>query len=326
MWGWSKNLIGWDDSQLNLLKSSWRPSTRKTYKVAWDRWISWNTKHGLNPFQPSGSTLAKFLADLFLKQNLSYNTILVHKSVVSTLCNTELAGYLSSHVLVKHVLKSIALAKPIQHKTLIWNVDALLSFLEKYKVDETNTFSISRHTAVLLLLCSGRRVHDLTLLDVDEEHFVDNNDHIVLWPKFGSKTDNCDFRQSGWKLMSNQTKNLDPVFWVKCCAKLLRDRRIAAQCTNLFLNLRGEAKAATRTVIGGWIKTLLTEAGILSSPGSIRSAVASKNWADNMPIDEILSRGNWRSGNTFRQFYRREIRTVPIPTNVNVRNSFVPLN
>ncbi|KOB79390.1 Neuropeptide receptor A33 [Operophtera brumata] len=73
-----------------------------------------------------------------------------------------------------------------------------------------------------------------------------------------------------------------------------------------------QAKAASRTVIASWVKSALAEAGIIASPGSIRSAVASKNWADNVPVDEILSRGNWRSGNTFRQFYRphRRMRTV----------------
>lgn len=201
MWGWSTNLTSWDDSQLDLLLSSWRPSTRKTYKAAWNRWLSWAKVHKLNPFSPSGSSLAKFLADLHIKEKFSYNTILLHKSVVATLCNTELSGQLSSHVLVKHVLKSISLKKPVAHKRSVWNIDVLVSFMEKFDVDENNLFQVSRHTAVLLLLCSGRRVHDLTLLSVDEDHYEKlDSHHVILWPNFGSKTDNSDFRQSGWKL------------------------------------------------------------------------------------------------------------------------------
>ncbi|KOB78690.1 putative reverse transcriptase-7 [Operophtera brumata] len=130
-------------------------------------------------------------------------------------------------------------------------------------------------------------------------------------------------RQSGWKLLKNQrSKNLDPVFWINNCEKLLRDRRKTAKCTNLFLHLRGQAKAASRTVIASWVKSALAEAGIIASPGSIRSAVASKNWADNVPVDEILSRGNWRSGNTFRQFYRREV--IPVTAHSSVTSAFVP--
>lgn len=324
MWGWSENLTSWDDSQLELLLSSWRPSTRKTYKIAWDRWLGWTKIHKLNPFSPSGSNLAKFLADLYIKEKLSYNTILLHKSVVATLCNTELSGHLSSHVLVKHVLKSISLKKPAVHKKMVWNIDILVSFLQNYNIDKNNLFQTSRHCAVLLLLCSGRRVHDLTLLSTDEEHYEKHDDHVILWPNFGSKTDNSDYRQSGWKLLKNsKCNNLDPVFWVNHCNDLLLDKRNAANTTNLFIHLRGPTKAASRTVIGGWVKSLLSEAGIIASPGSIRSAVASKNWADNLPIDEILSRGNWRSGNTFRKFYRREVIQVPAHHS-SITSSFVP--
>lgn len=308
MWGWSSNLIGWDDSQKELLLSAWRPSTRKTYKVAWNRWLLWCKKHSTDPFVPTGSILAMFLTDLFLKEKLSYNTILLHKAVVSTVCNTEVSGQLSSHVLVKHVLKSIALKNPVSHKTAVWNVDTLITFLKNYRVDLNNSFQVSRHTAMLLLLCSGRRVHDLTLLATDREHMSLFDDHIILWPVFGSKTDNVDYRQSGWKLLANTgCRSLDPVFWVKHCVDQLRDRRSTANCFRLFMSVRGESKAASRTVIAGWIKTLLTEAGIVASPGSVRSAVASKNWTNNLPVDEILSRGNWRSEHTFRRFYRREV-------------------
>ncbi|XP_049867094.1 uncharacterized protein LOC126367557 [Pectinophora gossypiella] len=324
MWGWSRNITDWNEAQLNLLQSSWRSSTRRTYKVAWNRWLSWCELHRLDPFKPTGSILAKFLADLFLKDHLSYNTILLHKSVVATLCDTEISGGLSSHVLVKHVLKSISLKKPVQHKTIIWDTDILTSFLSIYSFDENNIFSTSRHAAILLLLCSGRRVHDLTLLAVDKHHYMEFDDHIIMWPLFGSKTDNGGFRQSGWKILANSTnKQLDAVYWVKRCVQLLHNRRHEANCSNLFVNLRGQPKAASQTIIAGWIKTLLSEANISAPPGSVRSAVASKSRSDNVSVDEILSRGNWKSGNTFQKFYRREVIS---PRNNHLRDSFVPVD
>lgn len=95
-------------------------------------------------------------------------------------------------------------------------------------------------------------MHDLTLLAVDSEHYVKNDDHIILWPTFGSKTDHSDYIQSGWKVLKNKrNKNLDPVFWINHCEKILRERRNTAKCTNLFVHLRGQAKAASRTVIAG---------------------------------------------------------------------------
>lgn len=66
-------------------------------------------------------------------------------------------------------------------------------------------------------------------------------------------------------------------------------------------------KPASRSIIGGWIKKVLKDAGIESSPGSVRSAVASSSWLENTSIDQILSRGKWQSASTFHKFYRKEV-------------------
>ncbi|CAG9790260.1 unnamed protein product [Diatraea saccharalis] len=197
VWGWSGDLNGWDDNQVQLLMSSWRASTRKTYKVAWNRWLHWSQNHKLDPYHPDGSMLARFLADMYLIENLSYNTILLHKSVVATLCNANNSTELSSHTLVKHILKSIALKKPASHKPPVWNIDTVVDYIQKNSVDKNNVFATSRHTAILLLLCSGRRIHDLTLLSTGSHNFVETNNSLTLWPLFGSKTDSSDYRQSG---------------------------------------------------------------------------------------------------------------------------------
>lgn len=308
VWGWSGNLKSWNEDQVKLLQKSWRVSTRKTYDIAWKRWLDWSNHYHIDSFNPGGGEVARFLSDLHLVHKLSYNTILLHKSVISTLCNPDTAGQISSHILVKQILKSIALQKPNRVKPPIWNIDTLASFLSSYKIDHNNTFQVQRHTATLLLLCSGRRIHDLTLLMIDKDHCYRSNSAVVLWPIFGSKTDTSDHRQSGWQLLSNKdNRNLDPVYWIGRTIDLLDSRRSGANLHNLFVSVRGPQKPASKTVISGWIRTLFKDAGIKASPGSIRSAVASKNWVDNFPMEEILSRGNWRTQNTFCKFYRRTI-------------------
>lgn len=327
MWGWSRLLGSWDRGQLNLLKESWRPSTRKVYSVAWKRWLVWCETHQINSRSPTGSDLARFLSDLYLSHNLAYNTILLYKSVVSTLCNPEISGQLSSHVLVKHILKSISLRRPVCHtKSPVWNIDELASYLEKYSIDKNSIFQVQRHTAALLLLCSGRRIHDLTLLTVDPDNCsLTQPNSLVLWPAFGSKTDSAKFRQSGWRLFSNpENERLDPVFWVKHTISLLENRRAAGNSNHLFINIRGEPKSASRTLIAGWIRSLLSCADIKATPGSIRSAVASKNWLDNYAIEDILARGNWRSQNTFCKFYKREV--MPSCSSSSVTRLFTPVD
>lgn len=326
MWGWSEAIETWNSEQRSLLKNSWRPSTLKTYEIAWRRWLSWSKDKNVNPSSPTGSQLAQFLADLYLINKMSYNSILLHKSVVATLCDSETSSVLSSHVLVKHILKSIALKTPKCSRTPIWDVNNLITFLTKYTVDVNSPFQISRHTAVLLLLCSGRRVHDLTLLRVDHEHYIkcDSEKYVILWPSFGSKTDNREHIQSGWKIQSNETnRNLNPLYWIEKTITQLNERRCVSNSFNLFITVRGIAKPASRTVIAGWIKSLLMEAGITATPGSTRSAVASKSWLNNDSIDDIMARGNWRSANTFHQFYKRD---VIQSSNQNLTGLFTSIN
>ncbi|KAL4718164.1 hypothetical protein ACJJTC_003379 [Scirpophaga incertulas] len=81
---------------------------------------------------------------------------------------------------------------------------------------------------------------------------------------------------------------------------------------SLFISTRAKVCAASRVVIAGWIKTALKELGIDSSPGSIHSAVGSNRFDLEMPLDDILRRGNWRNSNNFLKFYCKPIERVPV--------------
>ncbi|KAH9635653.1 hypothetical protein HF086_001444 [Spodoptera exigua] len=84
----------------------------------------------------------------------------------------------------KTCLKSIALQKSVPHgKPPIWNINDLANFLDSKRIDENNIFQVQRHTATLLLLCSGRRIHDLTLLRVDSNNYS-NQDDVVIFGRF----------------------------------------------------------------------------------------------------------------------------------------------
>lgn len=313
MWGWSEKLKNWTAQQKSLLMSSWRKSTLNTYKPAWSRWVKWADENRISIDAPTGPDLARFLADLHQNEGLSYNTILSHKAVVSTLCSPEFTERLSGHPLVKRILKSISLSKPKNTKSLIWDIDQVISFISKQNPDVDKLYEVSKYTASLLLLTSGRRVHDLTLLSVNSEDCEITDEYIIFWPLFGSKTDSANHRQSGWRLMINKdNKSLDPVHWIKKLIVIGKERRIKSASDNLFITVCGKPRPASRCVIAGWVKKLLKEAGIDAPPGSFRCAVASKSWFNNCSLDEIMARGNWRSENTFKRFYRKEIKDVRV--------------
>lgn len=98
-------------------------------------------------------------------------------------------------------MKAITLTKPPARNPSTWQTGPLIEYLQHYTIDVESIFQISRHVAILLLLCSGRRVHDLTLLDISPKFYEANDDCIILWPKFGSKTDTTTYRQAEWRLI-----------------------------------------------------------------------------------------------------------------------------
>lgn len=325
--GWTSHLTGWNSSEKDILESSWRSSTMKTYRPAWNRWREYAIVNEIASDNPNPADIAKYLCHLYTTVGLAPKTIALHKSVVTTLANPARSDELSTHPLVRHTLKGILLRNPPKKKLISWAIEDFISFLDTYNLNDNSLFEVSRHACVLLLLASGRRVHDLTLFTLEDESYQDNGDCITLWPKFGSKTDSFTHRQSGWclkQLPSNVNERRNPVLWIRKLVSLSQSRRGTVK--SLFVSTRGKVKPASRSIIAGWIRTLFREAGISASAGSFRAAVASSNFSSNRyDIDEVLKRGNWKSKNTFFRYYFKELPIARTPLVNPVSESFSPL-
>lgn len=72
--------------------------------------------------------------------------------------------------------------------------------------------------------------------------------------------------------------------------------------------MKGKVNRASRSVIAGWIRSAFKEVGINYSPGSIRSAVASSRFLNEIPLDTILKEGNWKGKTNFFKYYYKEIK------------------
>ena len=320
--GWAELIDDMDPGDIDLVQSAWRDSTWRTYESTWKQWVSWCRQNGRSPSSPRPQDVAAYLGYLSRVRKLAASTILVHKSVVVTLADPTQKKGLATHPLVSSIVKAIGIKKcaSSSSKSQIWDIQDMLRWLRSHCPTEDSIFQVSRHVALLLLLASGRRIHDLTLLCIDDQHCDRSSSSITFWPKFGSKTDNIRNRQSGWQLSCSGDPELSLVKWVNCLINLSAIRRGARpNLFNLFITTRGEVKAATRAIIAGWIKAPFQDLGINYSPGSIRSAVASNDYQNNVPLDFILKRGNWRGSDNFFKHYCKSIER-PTNKNVNILN------
>ncbi|VEN49395.1 unnamed protein product [Callosobruchus maculatus] len=311
--GWSRLVENWNQEDIDLLQNSWRPSSLKTYSGPWKQWLSWASKRDIPFNNPSPEQVARYLAYLHREKRLAPATIKLHKSVITTFSNPMEGESTANNPLIKRIIKAIEVSKPQPKKKSIWNINVLVEWMKKEDIDRNSIFQVSRRVALILLLASGRRIHDLTLLRIDNSSMDHDDESISFWPEYGSKTDKNTHRQSGWRLLKASDTSFDPVFWINQLILVTQKRRTAVPGLNhLFITSRGRVSPASRSVIAGWVKTSFKEAGIYFPAGSIRSAVASARWDSNVPLDTILKKGNWKgSENCFKYYFKEVDRTGP---------------
>nr|CAI5850517.1 unnamed protein product [Callosobruchus analis] len=292
--GWIGQVSNWTDDDVRLLQSAWRPSSLKTYIAPWKNWRKWAKANNISVSDPSPQELASYLGYLHRIRKLSYSSNLVNKS-------PDRGSMLRSHPIVHQMLKAIALTSPVKNREKrIWDIDVLIKWLKDNLPRQDSLFQISRFVAVLLLLVSGRRIHDLSLLSIDSDNYSSCSEYIIFWPIFGSKTDKFTSRQSWWKILNIQDDCLNPYDWINRLITVSQLRRGARQdLTCLFISMGGRVRPATKAVIAEWVRTIFQEAGITAPPGSVRSAVCSKKMTSNVLVDEILACGNWKSKKIF---------------------------
>ena len=139
---------------------------------------------------------ARKLCFLGRVKGFSHSTITLHKSVVATFANPDRSAALSSHPIIRLKGSFASEVRPENH----YLGCPAVRILAGTKSAEPNLFQVSRHVACLLLLASGRRVHDLTLLSTAEDLFQDLGEVLVFRPRLWSKTNSGSHQQSGWRL------------------------------------------------------------------------------------------------------------------------------
>lgn len=172
-------MLDWSPTERALVQASWRQSTVATYKAPIRKWLKWCNENEVNPKAPRGEDLARFLAGLFNTERLSYATILLHKSAIINFCAGGPETSLASNFLVRQVLNGISIKRPREIRSFVWDAQILLDWLKK-PVGRLSLFETSRRAATVLLLASGRRIHDLTLLRTGSESFEETRDSITL--------------------------------------------------------------------------------------------------------------------------------------------------
>ena len=101
----------------DIICSSWRKSTEKSYTSAWNKWSGWCKEWGANPFSASVAEIADFLTQF--NNGKQYSTI---NSYLSAISNThpQIDGYpVGTHPIICRLMQGVFNERPSEPKNIL---------------------------------------------------------------------------------------------------------------------------------------------------------------------------------------------------------------
>jgi hypothetical protein len=157
---------------VDVIMSSWRPSTHKQYTTYINHWIHFCGQQA-NPLHPSVKRVLDFLQSLFTK-GLSYSALNTARSAISNLDAKALVDDgvkpVGQHPSVCRYLRGIFnQVKPVPRYSSIWPVDTALHYLKGlFSLEQLSLKDLTLKLVMLIVLTTGQRCQTLTFLDVTD--------------------------------------------------------------------------------------------------------------------------------------------------------------
>ena len=293
---------GASEDVAQFLSTSWRGSTRSQYQSVWRTWVAWCEDSRLEPSSLSVNKLLDYLLYLHSVKNLSWNTIGVHRSAISSLLSPLVS--FGEHPLVARFMRALFLQKPpsVQPRWT-WDMASVLTYVKNMGLPHSlDLRQLTWKLTFLIAVFSARRMADLTLLRVTPQYLQLSADSAVFQPAFGAKQDRPGHQNPILVLRSYTDKALCPVTTLR---EYLTRTRYGNRDVSLFLTTTPPFRKAAKATIKRWIIMLLRAAGVQASPGSTRAAAASFALARNVSLQSIMESADWsRSKTVFRHYIR----------------------
>ena len=314
-----------DTQEMVLLQH--RSGTSNVYTSAWDKWSEWCVSNSVNPCNPLPIQFANYLSHLFKVRNLAALTVKVHRAAISSTMRQIGGPSFADEPLLNAVVKSAALQEAKSaRRAPAWDLFLVLKALRSDPYEPIHLISLphlTRKTAFLLMLASGRRGSEVHALSGTEVHLeADGSLSLNFLPGFLAK--NQKPGDPSPKIFIKPLTNIlcpDDEDRSLCPVRSLREyrRRTSSMRTSqrgLFLSVReAHKKDISRSSIARWVKQVIVDAyvragvsldGISARPHELRALSASVAFINDCSLQSILDAAYWRSNGVFIDFYLRD--------------------
>ena len=155
------------ETATELVLSSWRDKSKKSYNSSFNKWARWCEGWGRNPISGPISDVANFLAELF-QEGYQYSSINIYRLSIST-THDRMDGYpIGQHPTVVRLLKGVFNKRPpLPRYTHTWDVSKVTSYISS--LDDNASLSLkvlSLKLVMLLAVTRPSRSSDLSSLDL----------------------------------------------------------------------------------------------------------------------------------------------------------------
>ena len=151
----------------DIICSSWRKSTEKSYSSAWNKWSGWCEERNTDPFSATIAEIADFLTHQF-RDGKQYSTINSYRSAISN-THPHIEGYpTGKHPIICRLMQGVFNERPSEPKySEIWDIDEVLLHLESMAdLGDLSFKELTLKTVMLMALSNADRASDLHLLDL----------------------------------------------------------------------------------------------------------------------------------------------------------------
>ncbi|KAK3108935.1 hypothetical protein FSP39_019143 [Pinctada imbricata] len=196
---------------------------------------------------------------------------------------------------------------PIPRYTETWDVDQVLKYI--LTLPENKDLSLKQLThkvTMLMALTSACRSSEICKLDMNYMNV--ERDEVTFTLTELSKTRKASDKPLEMKFPKHEVGKLD----VMACIIAYMDKtnNVREQESKFLSSFVKPHKAVKPCTILGWIKNLLTDAGVNTSvfkPHSTRGACTSKENKLGLSVQQIMQKANWKSVSTFQKFYNKPV-------------------
>lgn len=291
---------------LQIIKQSWRESTRSQYAGFIKKWTSFCSERDIRFLHPTLNDILEFLLMLH-KKNLSYSCINTARSALS--CFVKIDGIdVGKHPLVSRFMKGIFQIKPTKSRyNEIWDVNVVFDYIRNMENNELLSLKkLTLKTVTLMALISSQRIqsiHNICLSNM----CVDESKYVFYLGKIKQSRPNC---KSFYMTLEKFPSEEKLCIFHSLTEYLKRTDGLRNGCDKVFISFLKPHKQVSKSTIARWIKTFLGSAGIdikKFSAHSTRAASSSAAKQNGVPVGEILKRAGWSSEKTFLKFYNLNI-------------------